>query len=210
MNLRKWATITIAICVAALAGASVHFRPERAIRVATGYVAHNICSKTFVSGLDPQIVFAEVSDRAGIRRLRHMLRFTLDRAARTVDVSTLGLFRSRAAFHDGFGCVDLHGPNAPYLLKSDVEALKAKTPPSLPEIAGPAVVEPDLPSLTKTATARSSCMAIIQAWVFSGSDVPYSAVPVLASTAGPGRSPSTRPLPSVTTARIISRSCRAS
>ena len=142
MNLRKWATITVAICVAALAGASVYFRPERAIRVATGYVAHNICSKTFVSGLDPQIVFAEVSDRAGIRRLRHMLRFTLDRTARTVDVSTLGLFRSRAAFHDGLGCVDLHGPNAPYLLKSDVEALKAKTPPSLPEIAGPAVVEP--------------------------------------------------------------------
>lgn len=42
--------------------------------------------------------------------------------------------------------------------------------------SGPAVVEPDLPSLTKTATARSSCMAIIQAWVFSGSDVPYSAI----------------------------------
>ncbi len=35
----------------------------------------------------------------------------------------------------------------PYLLKSDVEALKAKTPPSLPEIAGPAVVEPSDPAL---------------------------------------------------------------
>ena len=110
------------------------FRPERAIRVATGYVAHNICSKTFVSGIDPQIVFEEVSDRAGIRRLRHMLRFTLDRTARTVDVSTLGLFRSRATFHDGLGCVEQHGPTEPYLLKSDVEALKAKTPPSLPRL----------------------------------------------------------------------------
>ena len=57
--------------------------------------------------------FAEVSDRAGIRRLRHMLRFTLDRSAGIVDVSNVnGLFRSRAAFHDGFGCVDLHGSNA--------------------------------------------------------------------------------------------------
>ena len=27
--------------------------------VATGVVAHNVCSKTFVSGLDPQMVFAE-------------------------------------------------------------------------------------------------------------------------------------------------------
>jgi hypothetical protein len=107
--LRKWIAIALAIFIAALAGASVYFRPDRAIRVATGYVAHNICSKTFVSGLDAQAVFAEVSDRAGIRRLRHALRFDLDRTARTVDASTLGLFRSRAVFHDGIGCVEQHG-----------------------------------------------------------------------------------------------------
>jgi CubicO group peptidase (beta-lactamase class C family) len=145
--LRKWIAIALAVLVATLAGASVYFRPDRAIRVATGYVAHNICSKTFVSGLDPQTVFAEVSERAGIRRLRHALRFALDRGAGTVDASTLGLFRSRAAFHDGLGCVDQHGAKEPYLLKSDVEALKAKTPPALPEIAGPAVVEPADPAL---------------------------------------------------------------
>jgi CubicO group peptidase (beta-lactamase class C family) len=145
--LRKWIAIAFAIMIAALAGASIHFRPDRTIRVATGYVAHNVCLKTFVSGLDPQSVFAEVSDRAGIRRLRPVLRFDLDRTTRSVEASTLGLFRSRAAFHDGFGCVDLHGQKEPYLLKSDVEALKAKIPPSLPEIAGPAVVEPSEPAL---------------------------------------------------------------
>ena len=145
--MRKWIAIAFAVLIAALAGAGIHFRPDRAIRVATGYVAHNICSKTFVSGFDPAAVFAEVSDRAGIRRLRHVLRYTLDRTARTVDASTLGLFRSRAAFHEGFGCVDVHGQKEPYLLKSDVEALKAKTSPSLPEIAGPAVVEPSDPAL---------------------------------------------------------------
>jgi CubicO group peptidase (beta-lactamase class C family) len=32
-------------------------------------------------------------------------------------------------------------------MKTDVEALKAKTPPSLPAIAGPAVVEPTDPAL---------------------------------------------------------------
>ena len=63
---------------------------------------------------------------------------TLDRIGSTVDVSVLGLFRSRAAFHDGLGCVELHGSKQPYLLKNDVEALKTpKTPPLLPEIAGP-------------------------------------------------------------------------
>ena len=68
--MRKWIAIGLALFIAALAGATVHFRPDRAIRVATSYVAHNVCSKTFVSGLDPQSVFAEVSDRAGIRQLR--------------------------------------------------------------------------------------------------------------------------------------------
>ena len=135
--MRKWVVVAIAILIAALAGASVYFRPDRAIRLATGFVAHNVCSKTFVSGLDPQVAFAEFSDRAGIRRLRRVLRFDLDRTARTVDASTLGLFRSRAAFHDGLGCVELLGSKPPYLLKNDVEALKAKTPPLLPEIAGP-------------------------------------------------------------------------
>ena len=100
--------------------------PIARIRLATGFVAHNVCSKTFVSGLDPQAAFAEFSDRAGIRRLRRVLRFRLDRTARTVDASTLGLFRSRAAFHDGLGCVELLGSKQPYLLKNDVEALKSE------------------------------------------------------------------------------------
>jgi CubicO group peptidase (beta-lactamase class C family) len=124
------------------------FRPDRAIRVATGLVAHNVCSKSFVSGLDPQTVFAETIDRAGIRRLRWGLKYHLDRSGQTVEASLAGLFGSRAAFHDGFGCVLLHGPDEPYLLRSDIDALKApKNPPLLPEIAGAAIVEPSDPGL---------------------------------------------------------------
>jgi CubicO group peptidase (beta-lactamase class C family) len=124
------------------------YRPDRAIRVATGYVAHTVCSQSFVSGLDPQTTFSEAIDREGIRRLRLVLGYRLDRLARTVDVSALGLFGSRADFHEGFGCVLIHGSSPPYLLKSDLEALKtAKTPPRLPEIAGPSVVEPSGPAL---------------------------------------------------------------
>ena len=81
------------------------YRPDRAIRVATGLVAHNVCSKAFVSGLDPQTVFAETIDRAGIRRLRWGLNYRLDRTGQTVDASLAGLFGSHAAFHDGLGCV---------------------------------------------------------------------------------------------------------
>jgi len=132
-----------ALIVAALLALGIHFRPDRAIRVATGLVAHNVCSKSFVSGLDPQTVFAETTERAGIRAFRWGLSFHLDRANRLVDASLAGLFGSRAAFHEGLGCVLLHGPTEPYLLRVDIDALKAaKEPPVLPEIAGPAVVEP--------------------------------------------------------------------
>jgi len=59
-----------------------------------------------------------------------------------VTASVAGLFASRAAFHDGFGCVILLGPEEPYLLKVDAASLKGKEPPLLPEIAGPEIVAP--------------------------------------------------------------------
>ena len=140
--------VAATIVLAAMVAAAAIFRPDRAIRVATGVVAHNVCSKSFVSGLDPQTVFAETMDREGIRLLRPVLRYRLDRTAGTVDASVTGLFGSRAAFHEGFGCVLLHGATQPYLLKSDVDALRTpKAPPLLAEIAGPAVVEPADPQL---------------------------------------------------------------
>jgi CubicO group peptidase (beta-lactamase class C family) len=137
-----------ALILAVPAGWWAIYRPDRAIRVATGYVAHNVCSEAFVSGLDPQTVFSEATDRAGIRRLRWGLNYLLDRTGQTVDASLAGLFGSRAAFHEGLGCVLLHGSAAPYVLRSDIDALKAaKSAPLLPEIAGPAVVGPSDPKL---------------------------------------------------------------
>ncbi|SHL28330.1 serine hydrolase domain-containing protein [Bradyrhizobium lablabi] len=148
MRWLKW--VAVGLVLTATAAAGVITRPDRAIRVATGVVAHNVCSKTFVSGLDPQTVFAETIGRDGLRRLRLVLRMQVDRAAKTVDASAAGLLGSRAVFHDGLGCVLLHGPD-PYILKSDLDALKVrKAPPLLGEIAGPGVVQPSDPAL-KTA-----------------------------------------------------------
>ncbi len=140
--------VSAAVILAVPIALCASYRPDRAIRVATGFVADTVCAKIFVSGLDPQTVFSETTDRAGIRRLRWVLGYHLDRAGKSVDASVAGLFGSRAAFHDGFGCVLLHGPNQPYLLKSDIDALKApKSPQLLVEIAGPALVEPSDPAL---------------------------------------------------------------
>ena len=87
-------------------------------------------------------------DRPGIRRLRFGMRYQLDRTARKLDVSVAGLFATHTIFREGFGCVRVLGGKEPYLLKADIVALKTpKTPPLLPEIAGPDVVEPSDPAL---------------------------------------------------------------
>jgi CubicO group peptidase (beta-lactamase class C family) len=137
-----------AAVLAALTAAAFVLRPDRAIRVATGVVAHNLCSKTFVSGFDPASVFAEATERAGIRLLRSALNYRLDRHRQTADASLAGLLGSHAVFHEGLGCVLRHGSDEPYVLKSDIAALKTpKTPPLLGEIAGPVPVEPAEPAL---------------------------------------------------------------
>jgi CubicO group peptidase (beta-lactamase class C family) len=131
------------LIAAVLVALGVIYRPDRAIRTATGSVADALCAKTFVSGLDPQASFAEIMERPGIRRLRFAMRYRIDRIARTADVSAAGLFATHAIFHEGLGCVRVQGAREPYVLRIDLEALrKPKAPPLLPEIAGPAVVEP--------------------------------------------------------------------
>jgi CubicO group peptidase (beta-lactamase class C family) len=145
-----WRRLIVAgmLFVGVLVALGVVYRPDRAIRAATGSIADALCAKTLVSGLDPQASFAEIIERPGIRRLRFALRYRIDRTARTVDVSLAGLLATHAVSHEGLGCVRVQGGKAPYLLKIDLDALrKPKAPPLLPEIAGPAVVETTDPAL---------------------------------------------------------------
>ena len=145
-----WRRLAVAtgLIAAVLVVLAVIYRPDRAIRAATGSVADALCAKVFVSGLGPQTSFAEIMDRPGIRRLRFGLRYNVDRNARTADVSVAGLFATHAAFHEGLGCVRVQGGKEPYLLRSDLVALKTpKTLPLLPDIAGPDVVVPTDPAL---------------------------------------------------------------
>ena len=102
-----------------------------------------VCAKTFVSVLDPQTTFAETMERPGLRRLRAVMRYRVERDTRIVDASLLGLHVSRASYHDGLGCVSLQGQKPPYLPHSNVGALRAAAPaPDLPDIAAADPVEP--------------------------------------------------------------------
>ena len=148
MNRRKLSLLAGVPIAAALATLSVIYRPDQALRAATGSVGDALCAKVFVTGLDPQQSFTEILERPGIRHLRFGLRYTLDRTARTLDVSLAGAFVTHEIFHEGFGCVRRLGPRDPYLLKADIVALRTpKASPLLPEIAGPDVVVPSDPAL---------------------------------------------------------------
>ncbi len=148
MNRRTLLAIVAVLMAIAAAGLIAIRRPDLRIRTATGAAADALCAKSFVSHLDPEISFAEIMDRPGIRHLRFGMRYQLDRAARKLDVSVAGLFATHTVFREGFGCVRVLGNREPYLLKADIVALKTpKTPPLLPEIAGPEMVEPSDPAL---------------------------------------------------------------
>ncbi len=110
-------------------------------KVATGFLASVLCSETFVSGLDPEKIFAETTAAMpGAGLISWALDYRLDRANRNVTVTLLGLGRSHSVYHDGLGCHLDHGNDAvkpmPFVTASDAPRAR------LADIAGPEPVSP--------------------------------------------------------------------
>ena len=135
--------VTTTLCGAlALTAVRAHDAP----RVATGFVAHTLCSETFVSGLDPDRVFSETTAAMpGTGLITWAMNYKVDRARKDVTVTLLGGAQGHAAYREGLGCYVTH----------DDASVDASLPPAatasphawLPEIAGPAAVEPANPDL---------------------------------------------------------------
>jgi hypothetical protein len=123
-------------------------RAHDAPRVATGFVAHILCSDTFVSGLDPDRVFSETTAAMpGAGPITWAMDYKIDRARKEVTVTLFGGAQSHAVFREGLGC---------YLSHADA-SVDASLPPAeshrqhalLPEIGGPSPVEPANPDLKR-------------------------------------------------------------
>ena len=113
--------------------------------VVTGFVANVLCSETFVSGQDPEKIFVDTTAAMpGTSLITWAMDYRLDRAAKDVTVTLFGLGKSHAMFREGLGCTLDHGePLADVAVPPD-----SKTQPALlPDIAGPAVVQPTTPQL---------------------------------------------------------------
>jgi CubicO group peptidase (beta-lactamase class C family) len=108
-----WVAGLIALLVIA---AAVHWRPDRALRVASGLMAHSLCSAAFISGLDPQATADELVKPMLPGFVGPLLRYHVDRTLKTVDASVAGLAPLRAAFTEGFGCRLVIDPRSKSLL----------------------------------------------------------------------------------------------
>lgn len=127
-----------AVALATLTGCA-SLRVDKAAQVATGLTSHLICDDSFVSKIAPETSFAErVQPLAGMGLVRWGMRREVDTQQRTVTVSVLGAFESRAVHREGLGCVAL--PSKLVLGPAPALPLIPTQPALLPEIAGPALV----------------------------------------------------------------------
>jgi CubicO group peptidase (beta-lactamase class C family) len=132
--------LVVLACVAA-AVAAVQYRPDRAIRVATEFIAHTLCSATFVSNLDPDQVYREaLRPTPGIRLLNRGIRYNVDKLRKEVSVDFLRNFDGYAVFRGETGCIVAHeGEYIPPIMDP---ARNEQIAAILPDIAGPEVVAP--------------------------------------------------------------------
>ena len=88
MRVLRWTVLAVLVLGTTACGV---FRPDRALQGATGVAAHDLCSETFVSGLDPDQVYAEsLLPRPGFRLVSWAMRVAVDRERREVRTSLAG------------------------------------------------------------------------------------------------------------------------
>ncbi len=138
---KNWKLASALACLgsaaAALAGRDAL---ARVAGVPVHYASHQLCSASFVAGLDPTQFFDEAI-RPKIGPIAPFLRYEVDRQRQEVRTSLAGLVHSRAVYDGPFGCRVLHpGREARFFQDEDDDRQPAV--PSPPPLAGPEIVAP--------------------------------------------------------------------
>ena len=135
--------VGVLMCV----GAWFLHRGANGIRVGTAMVSKTLCSGTFVSGVDPDVLYAEaVKPIPGQTLLAKHLRYSVDREKREVTATWRGMFESRAVYYDGFGCMLVHGDTPPSALVGGARAGTGGAPSTAGGLV-PLDVQPPSPKL---------------------------------------------------------------
>ncbi len=83
---------------------------SKAAPIGTGFVAKYLCSSTFISGRDPEIVLVE--DIKPVNPLANIVSYRIDREQKSVSSSSFGLFNLTAIYREGCGCALVIGTTA--------------------------------------------------------------------------------------------------
>lgn len=109
MNVQHLRTLLLIAAAGPLAGCGAL---SGAAHVATGLTSHQLCSATFVSGLDPNVTRREAID-PDLGPAHVLVRHDVDRANRAVTASLAGFAPSRAVHRGAAGCLVLRGAGPP-------------------------------------------------------------------------------------------------
>jgi CubicO group peptidase (beta-lactamase class C family) len=150
MTRSRWIAAGAAFGLMSL-GAAAAARTSDAPRIVTGFVAHTLCSATFVSALPAATTFDQMAQGLpGVGLIRWMIGYEVDRTGRQVTATLLGGSASRAIHREGLGCMLDHGGP----VDASLPPPKPFGAPLLPPIAGPDLVAPQSPALA-TALSRA-------------------------------------------------------
>ncbi|HEX4583187.1 MAG TPA: serine hydrolase [Burkholderiaceae bacterium] len=107
------AALALALALVVMVALYIAVRGKDLIRVATGSISHSLCAAAFISGLDPDHVYAEEQrPEGGMWLVAWAVRYQVDRALREVRTTVAGAFAARAVYREGMGCMLVHGDEA--------------------------------------------------------------------------------------------------
>jgi CubicO group peptidase (beta-lactamase class C family) len=141
---RKRRFTLLAIAAVLTLFVSLGFVLYQPLMVASGYTSKEVCSGTFVSGMDSNQVYTDmVKPEGAIRLISSLIHINVDHEKRDVTTTIAGLYKTRAVYGNGMGCMLVHSPEDVTLATTaDSYSTAAPSDSLAPEIAGSGVVVP--------------------------------------------------------------------
>jgi CubicO group peptidase (beta-lactamase class C family) len=138
---KNWRLALTLACIGAATTAVIGLDgPARVVGVPVHFTSHQLCSATFVAGLDPAEFYNEAI-KPKLGPVSAFLRYEVDRQRQEVRAHLAGLVQSRAIYDGPFGCRVLHPGREARFFQGEAGD-RDPLPVSPSQIAGPSIVAP--------------------------------------------------------------------
>src|SRR5262245_10081138 len=137
---RNWTLSALACIGAAIAALVEREGPARVAGVPVHFTSHQLCSATFVAGMDPTQYYDEAI-KPKLGPISGFLWYEVDRQRQEVRTNLAGLIHSRAVYDGPFGCRVLHPGRETRFFQGEADDREPLIV-SRSAIAGPGIVAP--------------------------------------------------------------------